>query len=179
MRNIKSKITICLFLNIFLVNYSGNSQHLSYNDLLSLYKNNTEQSEELFNKKGFVFKNSEKDGETKSDIITWFFKKPGSRDDFSNEYFFKECSSLFMNHCEKVSYYMTDAIHFGKLKSSMKLNFYKFLYSNTNNNGVLSHYYLIAGPIEVRFCTIPRSGELGTKVFAVELRKIEFTEEKK
>ena len=179
MRNIKSKITICLFLNIFLVNYTGFSQHLSYNDLLSLYKNNTEQNEELLNKKGFVFMNSEKDDKTKSDIITWLFKKPGRSDDFSNEYFIKECSSLFMNHCENITYYLTDAIHFGKLKSTLKSMTYKFLVSNTNENGVLSHYYLIPGPTEVKFSTIPNSDKLGTKVFAVGLRKIEITEENK
>ena len=179
MRYIKLKITICLFLIIFLTSYSGYSQHLSFNDLLSLYKNNTEQNEELLNKKGFTYKNSEKNDEIKSDIITWLFKKPGKSDEFSNEYFTKECSSVFMNNCEKISYYLKDATHFNNLKSSMKSNFFKFIYSSTNDNGVLSHYYLIAGPIQVRFCTIPKSSKLATKVYAVELKKIEISVENK
>jgi hypothetical protein len=179
MKSIKSKITACLFFNIFLINHSGFSQHLLYNDLLSLYNNNTEENEGLLNKKGFSFQNSKKDREAETTLITWIFSKQGVDNGFSNEFFTKECTSVFMNNCEKIAYYLTDEKHFDKLKSSMKLNFYKFLFSDTNDNGVLSHYYLIAGPIQVRFCTIPKSEQLTTKIYVIELKKVEITVENK
>lgn len=173
-----SKKTFFFFL-IFLSQLTEKafSQHLNYSDILNVYKSNSESNESFLTKKGFTFFNSEKNDETKNTIITWMYKRPGSNTGSSNEYIIKECTNLFQGNCEIVTYYTVNEEHFNFLKTSMKTNFYKFLYSNTNKNGGLSHHYLIPaaglpGPTEASFETIPKNEKMKTNIYVFSLRKI-------
>ena len=69
----------------------------------------------------------------------------------------------------------TSLNHFNSIKSNMKLSFNKFMYSDTNENGVLSHHYLIPGPLEATFSTIPYNS--GIKVYVLEIKKMNVTVE--
>lgn len=154
------------------------SQHLKFNDLVALYKGSVAQNDEYLRNKYFVLKSSEKDEINKSTELTWMYNRPGSNSSTSNEYFIKTCASLFKGECDKVTYMTTDANHFTNLKSGMNQSFNKFLFSETNDYGVLSHHYLIPGPIDAIFKTIPRSETVSTSVYVLEFKKMIIQETK-
>lgn len=164
-----AKYIIIIF--VFFTSQMCFSQHLTFQDLKNLYHENTERNSTILYEKGFVFKNSKKDI-NKLEQLLWMYNRDGSNT--SSEYFTKDCTNLFLNKCEKVTYMTSSEKHFVALKKSMQLNFYKFLFSNTNENGVLSHQYLIPGPITATFSTIP----LNPRVYVIELEYLEVKEEK-
>ncbi|WP_395767818.1 hypothetical protein [Aquirufa sp.] len=165
--NIKYIITLCI---ILIAPYCY-SQHLNFQDLQILYNGNTDENSTILYDRGFVYSNSKKNPD-KSEQITWMFKKPDSNS--LNEYFFKNCSSLFSNKCEKIIYTTSSEKHFISLKKSMQTGINKYLTSKTNENGVLSLYYMIPGPLIAKFSTIP----LNPRVFSVELEFMEITDSK-
>lgn len=88
-----------LIVIIFLaISHAGFSQHLSLNELIKLHKNKTEINEELLYKKDFIFYDSEYDSQNQTTKLTWQNKQN------KDEYFIKECSKLFMNECNQVTY---------------------------------------------------------------------------
>ena len=155
-------IFICLLISQKLF-----SQHLTFNDLLNLYKSNTEKNDEILLKKGFEFTNTQNDIENKVSTLNWTYQKS------KNEFFIKECSNLFLNKCGLITYMTTDLNHFIVLKNSMKSMTNTFLYTNTNENGILSHHYLIPGPLEAIFSTIPISSANSIKVYILDLKKMD------
>jgi hypothetical protein len=173
----KKTVLVIFLVSIFFFNKSVFSQHLSYNDILTLYKSNSEENETFLSKKGFTFSKSEKDDATNKTSITWMYRRPGVNNSSSNEYIIKDCSNLFQGDCESITYYTASEVHFNILKNTMKAKFYKFIYSDTNEYGVLSHHYLIPaaglpGPTEAIFKTIPKTENLPSKVFVLIFRKV-------
>jgi hypothetical protein len=165
--NIKYIITLCI---IFIAPYCY-SQHLNFQDLQILYNGNTDENSTVLYERGFVYYNSKKDPD-KSEQITWMFKKTDSNT--SSEYFFKNCSSLFLNKCEKITYMTTSEKHFISLKKGMQTGINQYINSNTNGKGVLCLNYLIPGPLLAKFSTIP----LNPRVFTVEIEFMEIKDSK-
>lgn len=158
-----AKYIITIF--VFFTSQMCYSQHLSFQDLQNLFNENSEENSTLLFKRGFIYKNSKKNTD-KSEELSWMYNSPGSNS--SNEYFYKSCSSLFLNKCEKITYLTSSEKHFVALKNSMQLKFNKFLTSNTNEKGVLFLYFVIPGPLIAKFCTIPNA----PRVFAIELEHL-------
>lgn len=140
------------------------AQHLTFNDLLLIYKSNIESCDELLIQKRFVIYNSET--KEKNDI-TWTYKRT------SSEYIIKNCSSIFFNDCDGITYMTSDLNCYNKHRQNMKSELYKYLVSTTNENGVLSHHYLGEGPLEYIFSTIPTNSELKVNVFTIEIKKMD------
>jgi hypothetical protein len=160
----KIKSIVTAFFLLFISN-KGISQHLTYFDLLNLHNSSVERCEEILNKKGFVLSENKYDEESKETKLTWKYQN------FSNEYFIKTCSNLFMGECKEIIYMISNEQFFNTLKNNMKANFNIFTYSDTNSNGVLSHHYLIADEREVILDTFPTSLSK-TKIFAIAIKKI-------
>ena len=169
--------TIIIAVLLLLIINKGISQHLTYNDLLTLQSSNVEKSEEILSKKGFEFSDSKYDEISKETTLNWKYKN------MDNEYFSKTCSNLFASKCTEIFYVPNNELSFNTIKNNMKAGFNKFFYSDTNNKGVLSHHYLIAAfksvdmtySREVVLYTFPTS-ITKTKLFAIGIKEVKFTE---
>lgn len=164
----KKLINVLIVIIFCVISLAGFSQHLSLNELIKLHKNKTEINEELLYKKGFIFYDSEYDSQNQTTKLTWQNKQN------KDEYFIKECSKLFINECDQVTYITSNLSYFNLLKNNLKLSLNKFLYSGTNEAGVLSHNYLIPGPLQATFSTIPLNNGKIKNVYVLVLKKMEF-----
>ena len=154
-------ITFLLFLLIFCKH--ALSQHLSYNDLLTLQSINTEKCEEILSLKGFVLNETNYDEETKKTRLVWKYQN------LDNEMFVKNCSNLFARECEEISYITNNETTFINIKKSLKSGFNIYAYSDTKE-GVLRHHYLI-GNYKSLDKSKSREVVLSTFIFKISKRK--------
>jgi hypothetical protein len=169
----KIKTIIIAGILLLIIN-KGISQHLTYNELLILQNSSVEKCEEILNKKGFVLSDTKYDEDSKETSINWKYKN------VNNEYFTKTCSNLFSNNCTEIFYMTNNELSISTIKNNMKAGFNKFVYTDTNSKGVLSHHYLINAfksleityPREVVFYTFPTSIS-EKKLFAIKIHKID------
>lgn len=166
--------SIIIFVLLLLIINKGISQHLTYNDLLTLQSSKVEKCEEILSKKGFEFSESKYDENSKETKLNWRYKNS------NNEYFTKTCSNLFAGDCLEILYMIGNELSFNAIKNSMKARFNLFTYSDTNSNGVLSHHYFIEAfkseektySRELVLYTFPTSISK-TRVFAIKIHKID------
>jgi hypothetical protein len=78
-----------------------------------------------------------------------------------------------MNECNQVTYMTSNLSYFNLLKNNLKLSLNKFLYSGTNEAGVLSHHYLIPGPLQATFSTIPLKNGKIINVYVLVIKQMD------
>ena len=143
------------------------TQHLTFDDLHYLYKNNLEKCDLLLTTRGFIFNKSiqEDDGTV---TTQWLFKR-GASIKSSNEYFTKNCKTA---KCDRVTYLLSDSKHFNSLKVNAVKKGAKFLWTDSDKTNGLSFYYMFVGPTELSFTSLPSTIYDNVKVFMITFKEM-------